>query len=326
MSRRNARRGHTISPAVTSAPIIAASSVVKIGATITWAAVPGASGYTWFRNGVSAGAVTSPLDVSFGDIGPTLTLKANNAAGSSPASNALSFAGVESLLAPKALLDERGQTVVSTSVSAWLDESIANTLVTFVNGGVAPTASTINGHAAPHFDGTSTMQSAHKINLATGSGAFDILVVIDTTGETRAADNATVYQQGAIVSGDVARKLIACTTSGLQGAALPNGSGTWTKTAYHQFDEGVAVVRFTYDGSALLAISANGDDPTTAAFTGAVDTGDTTYTRLAANFNATHFWPGKIGEVVMRDSQLSTNDWLTTLAFLSWKFGAMMEV
>jgi len=104
-----------------SAPVIAGS--VTIGSNLTWSAVPTATSYTLFRNGVSATTVTSPYTCVEADCsGNPITIKANNSGGSSPSSNALSYSpsGLTNL---RSWLRTDSMTVSGTNVTAWLDQS-----------------------------------------------------------------------------------------------------------------------------------------------------------------------------------------------------------
>lgn len=81
--------GAPLAPPAT-APVISTSSFT-IDGTITWSAVPGATGYTLYRDGVSAGSVTSPYTIVAADVAATsVYLVPFNGAGNGPASNALS--------------------------------------------------------------------------------------------------------------------------------------------------------------------------------------------------------------------------------------------
>jgi len=71
------------------APTISLGSTFTIGGTITWSAVPGATGYQRYRDGLATGAITSPHTIVAADCCNAFTVAATNAAGAGPQSNAL---------------------------------------------------------------------------------------------------------------------------------------------------------------------------------------------------------------------------------------------
>lgn len=125
-----------------SAPVISTASFT-IGGTITWSAVPGATSYTLYRDGVSAGTVTSPYTIVAADVGPSITVKAVNSAGSSAASNTLAYALPTASIA--ADYDATHVTLTSSRVSAVLNQVGGGADLTNGVAGSRPTQSVGGG-------------------------------------------------------------------------------------------------------------------------------------------------------------------------------------
>lgn len=302
------------------------SGTVTIGGTLTITAPTTGGpvfGYYWYRDGVLAGVVASGYGFSFGDIGPAaLTVKAYGA-GIGPASNALTFAGLESLLTPSAMYD---QTSIGTS---WPDSSVAHTLPNLAAGG-SVSASTINGVAANLYNGTSNYQVfTGQWRTALGTTRPDLTVLLDDTGQTRGATAALVYNEPCPLLGGTARIGFSLTTSGLR-ATVYDGAN-FVRTAYLACDQnGPIVVRVWADGTDIW-VSANGGDPVNTTggafgpFTGSLQAGDT-LGYVGRSFSGAPFWPGKLGTIICLPANASANNELTKQAFLFWKYGVMAEV
>ena len=169
-----------------SAPSIALASTFTIGATIT--ITPGAGGgppvsFAEYADGVATGRTVAATGgaVSYtivaGDIGPAVTFKAVNAAGTSAASNSLAY----SYASVTAVVDVFEINTLTPGLIATLTGAKAGISLTAA-GAARPTASatSFNSHPGLAFDGVANIL-AGTANLSAYSSLRLVLGMLDAT-------------------------------------------------------------------------------------------------------------------------------------------------
>jgi hypothetical protein len=306
------------------------SGTVTTGGTLTIAAgTPAGTApvtYTLYRDGVSAGAVTDGYTFTANDVGPlALTVKASNAAGTSAASNALTWGGVAAL-SPDLLYDERGQT--GSPISQIDDQSAGGTYdATQPTGGKQPAASTVNSLASPDYSAASAQWMAAASGTGwpgiTGSATdFSLVFAIDNTGKTPGADSATVYTQPAITSSSDGSGLgLMWSLTGPQAYVY---DGAYKKTNRLTAAVGRHILHVKLVGGTLSISLDGGPEDTVACGAMVGGGGGGIVARFGANWNAAIGFDGKMPCVFARGPSLTTDEAEDLIAFLAWKYAVQL--
>lgn len=313
---------------VPGAPTI--SGTVTVGGTLVIVAgTPVGSPvgtYLLYRDAVLVGAVVSGYTYVAADIGPALTVKATNAAGTSAASNSLTWAG-DAALSPDVLYDQRGQT--GSPISQIDDQSAGGTYdATQAVAILRPAASTVNSLAAPDYDAAAVtyMVAAGGTGWPGILGAaddFSILFVIDNTGETPGADNATVYTQPAITaSSDGSGLGLMWSLTGPQAYVY---DGAYKSTARITAAVGRHILHLKLVGG-TLSLALDGAAPVTVACGAMVGGGGPgIVARFGANWNALIGFDGEIAYVFGRSASLTTDEAEDLTAYAAWKYAVIIS-
>lgn len=184
-----------------AAPVISLGTQFVVNGTITWSAVSGATSYRLQRNGVDAGAVTSPYTIvgdgaSARDIGPSITVTAVGPGGTSAASNALVFSGSSLSNCVVALDADTGITLVSSAVSVWADQSGKANDHSQGTAGLRPTMTTLaNGKTAVRFNVASTqcLSCAAMAALASTTPGWTVAACYETVADPTTVTNGTLW-------------------------------------------------------------------------------------------------------------------------------------
>lgn len=224
-------------------------------------------------------------------------------------------------------LDQRDLVVTSGAYSDWGDQSPAG------NRDLAMTTATnrpdddltVNGWAAPNFDGVDNfMQGPAAVggDGYTSASASRIFVVVDTTGETPAADNANVYQEAAILAlGSTAGWLgLTWTTSGPRAYGYDGAFKATARAAGATgaaSDVGRALLDIKHDGTTFTLRRGAGTPVTVAC--GALTTPGTRAV-FGCNYSAAAFFAGRIASIVACSAALTAAEETYARAYLLTKY------
>ncbi len=214
-------------------------------------------------------------------------------------------------------LDQRDQTLVSGKVSAWGDQSPAGTAdLSQATAGLRPDGTTsVNGWAAPTFDGIDDWELlAVAWTAVMGTVGGRLLVVIDNTGVTPGADNASIHSEPAILCSTASTGyVLAWSTSGPRANAYDGAHHVTSRIA---MGVGLHLLDMWVDGA---GINLKCDDTAaTPAATGAVvHTGSAVVGR---NWSNAAFFGGKIGSFVGMTPDASASEVSAARAYLRAKY------
>jgi len=159
---------------------------VTLGGTITWPAVAGATSYTLYRDGASAGTVTSPYTEVAADLGyRALTMKSVGPGGTSVASNTLRWN-------PTALVEIFDLTTLTPGAITTITGRKAGFAPTQAVSGQRPVASatSFNGTPGLTFDGVDDCLAA-TCDFSAYSTQRIVAAMIDTTAALSVAIELT---------------------------------------------------------------------------------------------------------------------------------------
>lgn len=295
-----------------SAPVI--SGTVTIGGTLT--ITPGAGGgpvtsYTLYRDGVSAGTITSPYTPVRADVYPTLTVKAVGPGGTSAASNTLTWAVPAGRTTQFAAAGISGSPIDSWANAGSAGGSVSATLTT------RPAQATINGLTCADFDGSN--------DVMTGGPALSNIIKSDGSRYTVCAVMRPDALTGASTSGFNMRAMVADATNGVFYPILTDTSGilgghfqvTDHKTAEIAVSAGtVYYVEVSYDGTNIV-MRCNGTSQSVAAGSIATLTG---LLKLGANYASAVFIDATLAEMWIFNVKLSSGDLADCQAYLLNRF------
>lgn len=215
-------------------------------------------------------------------------------------------------------LDQRDQIVTGAGVSDWGDQSPAGTS-DYTQGTDAnrPPLSSINGLSAPDFDGSADSMSGPNSNALFGASAFHFFCVIDTTGETLAADNATSYAEASIFGNAGGGALtLSWSTSGPRATVYAGAAYATAREA------GLAVGKRLFEvgwASNVLSMRVDNLTPITVATAGT--RGFDATTRLGIAYSSSARVPGRYGTVIVTNAACSATEVAAVRSYLAARYG-----
>lgn len=217
-------------------------------------------------------------------------------------------------------LDEREQTTTGSGISDWQNQ--AGAAVNFVQGTDAsrPPASTVNGYAAPDFDGSADrLDTTSLLSDVAAADAFEgwAVVSLDALGADVADASAGTRVQ-IITSGGTLQPRwgVSATTSGIKmwlfdGAAVDN-------TGYAAISTGATALVTWRLAAGTMYARVNADAEVSAA---GGPLGDLTrILRIGTSYNAAAFLNGRVASVGMCNAVLSTGERASLRSYLGAKY------
>lgn len=299
-------------PTISGAPTIGGTMTIVDGAGAT-------TSRSLYRDGVLVGVITSGYTYVAADIGPSLTVVPTGPGGVGPASNALVWAGISSVLGSTlTLLDnELGQT--GSPITPWSNQKGGGYADWTASGAGRPTTGgVINGLAAPTFDGVANkMASTGALSTLVSAGAGWLMLVLNT--HAVAGASISYYQNECVLADSGGYFWIGFQKNG---ATYTVGFGIFTSATKQVTDtitlDADTLIEAWFDGVNVNLRVGNRSVVSLAATSigSMAGTG-----KLGSNYNATQFFNGKVGTIVAANAVPSAGNRADLRAFHTYKYG-----